>query len=90
MYIDVNEFINCKTDSEMIQSALDKASQTGESIVIPKINKRTGKDIWDITETIYLYDGSTVILQNCHLRLADDTVCNMFANKNARMDNVFE
>lgn len=90
MYIDVNEFINCKTDSEMIQSALDKASQTGESIVIPKINKRTGKDIWDITETIYLYDGSTVILQNCHLRLADDTVCNMFANKNARTDDVFE
>lgn len=90
MYIDVNEFINCKTDSEMIQSALDKASQTGESIVIPKINKRTGKDIWDITKTVYLYDGSTVILQNCHLRLADDTVCNMFANKNARSDDVFE
>ena len=68
----------------MIQAALDEARATGAAVVIPKVNQRTGKDIWDITKTIYLYDESTLLLQNCHLRLADDVICNMFANENAR------
>lgn len=84
MYIDVNKFIGCTGDSEMIQSAVDEARETGEQVVIPKINKRTGKDVWNIDKTIYLYDGSIIVLQNCHLRLADGAICNMFANKNAR------
>ena len=84
MYIDVNEFLNCSSDNDMIQAALDQAVQTGESVVIPKFNKRTGKTVWDISKTIFLHDESILILQNCHLRMADDAICNMFANKNAR------
>ncbi len=83
MYINVNEFLNSSTDSDMIQAALDKARETGAAVVIPKINRRTGKAIWDISKTIFLYSESIVILQNCHLRLADGAICNMFANKNA-------
>lgn len=83
MFINVNEFLNCECDSDMIQAALDNAKKTGEAVVIPKINKRTGKDIWDISKTVYLYDESTLILQNCHLRMTDDAICVMFANKNA-------
>ena len=84
MYIDVNDFSHCQCDSDMIQAALDKAQQTGESVVIPKRNTRTGKNIWDISKTIFLYSESILILQNCHLRMADDSICSMFANKNAR------
>lgn len=83
MFIDVNNFINCTCDSDMIQSALDRAIETGEMVVVPKINKRTGKDVWDIAKTVYLHSGSILILQNCHLRLADGAICNMFANENA-------
>jgi len=54
MYINVNEFLNSSTDSDMIQAALDKARQTGAAVVIPKINRRTGKAIWDISKTIFL------------------------------------
>ena len=54
-------------------------------VVIPKTNARTGKNIWDITETILLHDESTVILQNSHLRLGDGAFCNAFANKNAKI-----
>ena len=90
MYIDVNQFLTCECDSDMIQAALDTAKETGESVVIPKINKRTGKDIWDITKTVLLHDESILILQNSHLRLANGTFCNMFANRNARTPMALE
>ncbi len=85
MYIDVNDYKHLESDSEMIQAALDAAAETGEAVVIPKINARTGKSVWDITKTILLHDESTVILQNCHLRLGDGAYCNAFANKNSKI-----
>ena len=90
MYIDVNKFLDCICDSDMIQMALDEARVSGESVVIPKRNKRTGKDIWEISKTVHLHDESILILQNCHLRMADDSICNMFANKNARTSLAME
>ena len=80
MYINVNDYKHLECDSDMIQAALDDAAKTGQAIVIPKINARTGKDVWDITKTILLNDESTVILQNCHLRLGDGCFCHAFAN----------
>ena len=35
--------------------ALDEARVTGESVVISKRNKRTGRDIWEISRTVYLF-----------------------------------
>lgn len=84
MYINVNQFKNCACDSDMIQAALDAAVKTGQSVLVPKYNERTGKPIWEITKTVLLHDESVLLLQNCHLRLADGVVCNMFANENAR------
>ncbi len=80
LYIDVNEFKDRKSDNEMIQAALDAAKDEGLSVVVPKINKRTGKSIWIIEDTVKLHSGSVLILQNAHLRLADGVVCNMFSN----------
>lgn len=86
MYINVNEFSNAACDSDMIQAAVDKAAETGQSVLIPKINKRTGLSVWNISKSILLHDESMVILQNCHLRLADGAVCNMFSNSKARVE----
>jgi len=84
MYIDVNLFSNCSCDSDMIQMAVDRARETGESVLIPKMNVRTGKAIWEIDKTVLLYSETVLLLQNAHLRLADNAICNMFANSNAR------
>ncbi len=85
MYLNVNNYSHLSCDSDMIQAALDKAQETGQAVLIPKINQRTGKAIWDITKTILLHSESTVLLQNCHLRLGDGAVCNIFANKNSKI-----
>ncbi len=82
MYIDVNKYLDCTCDSDMLQKALDDAKVTGQAVLVPKINKRTGKDVWDISKTVYLHSESTLILQNCHLRLADGAICRMFSNSN--------
>ena len=86
MFLNVNTFLGCGCDSDMIQAAVDAAEKTGQCVVIPKHNSRTGKDIWEIDKTVLLYSGTTLVLQNCHLRMADDAVCNVFMNSNARTD----
>lgn len=79
--------VNCsigKTDSLTIQTAIDRAYKLKENkIVIPRINKRTGEPLWEISETILIPSDFTVILDNCHLKMADGVYCNMFCNKNA-------
>ena len=80
----MHRFLNCATDSDMIQAAVDAARETGEAVVIPKRNPRTGEDLWQIEKTVKLYPGTTLILSNAHLRMADGAICNMFMNSNAR------
>lgn len=84
MYIDLRNYTDRSSDAKMIQAALDEAKTTGKAVLIPKYNPRTGEDIYHIDETMYLHDDTILILQNCHLRLADGSICNMFSNKNAR------
>lgn len=84
MFIDPNDFSDRENDSDMIQAAIDKACMEGSVTVIPKRNKRTGKDVWNISKTLLLQSGVCVILNNCRLRLDDGAICNMFANSNAR------
>ena len=79
--------VNCsieKTDSLTIQTAIDRAYKLKENkIVIPRINKRTGEPLWEISETILIPSDFTVVLDNCHLKMVDGVYCNMFCNKNA-------
>lgn len=85
MFINVNDYSHLSCDSDMINSAVKDAIGTGKAVIIPKINGRTGRDIWEITKTIYLYDETTVIINNAHLRLGDNTICQMFANANRNL-----
>lgn len=84
MIINVNDFKDRSCDSDMLQAALDAAYETGEAVVVPKINARTGKDVWDISKTVRLHSGNVLLLMNSHLRLADGVICHMFTNTNAR------
>lgn len=84
MFINVNVFSDRGSDALAIQAAVDRARQTGQTVVIPRHNARTGEELWQIDSTVLLYSGSTLLLQGCHLRMADGAICNMFSNSNAR------
>ena len=72
-----------KSDSETLQNVIDFAAESGEGqILIPRHNARTGENIWIIDKTVLLPSDCTVLLDNCHLRLADGVRENIFRNKN--------
>lgn len=81
-----NFYVNAKDDAEMIQSAVDAASECGEKVTIPRLNERTGENIWMLPRAIKLYTGSTICLDNCRLRQTDDSFDNIFKNSIARTD----
>lgn len=71
-------------DSAVIQAAVDAAAKSGENfVVIPAMNRRTGKPGWTIARTILLPSEMTVILESCRMTLADGVFCNLFANSKA-------
>lgn len=86
MYINVNDYKHLECDSDMIQQAVIDAAKSGKSVLIPKINERTGQPLWNITKTIFLENESDVVLQNAYLRIGDGAYCNAFANRNARIE----
>ena len=81
-----NFYMDAADDAEMIQKAVDKAAKTGEKVIVPRHNERTGKDIWIIPRAIKVYTGTTICLDNCHLRQADDSFDNIFKNSYARTE----
>lgn len=77
-----NHYSYLEDDSAMIQAAVDAAKETGETVVIPRVNERTGLCLWNIERAIRLHSGSVVCLDNCILRQADDIFDNIFVNSN--------
>ncbi|MBQ2966761.1 MAG: hypothetical protein IJE10_01405 [Clostridia bacterium] len=72
-----------KSDSESIQNAIDYAiEQNINTVIIPKLSERTGLTEWVIEKSILLPSDITIILDNCHLTLADGVYENIFRNKN--------
>lgn len=85
-YMDPNDFC-ADSDSGMIQQAIDEASRTGcNKVVIPAYNKRTGKFLWEISQTIKLPSHMYLEINNAHLRMADGVICQMIQNENAFLD----
>lgn len=78
-------------DSESIQNAVAMALETGVMhVTIPRINERTGKAEWVITEGIRLPSGMCVTLDNCYMTLADDVMSNFFISANAYTPDAFD
>ena len=81
---DPNSYTHLSDDAAMIQAAVDAARETGASVTVPRRNERTGKDFWDLPRAVLLYSGSTVVLDNCFLRQADESNDNIFKNSICR------
>lgn len=75
-----NDYLHLETDSKMIQAAVDEAAKVGATVEIPRYNERTKSYIWELDESIILYTGSQVVLDNCHIRLGDFKYINFFRN----------
>ena len=83
LYTNPNDY-DRPTDSGRIQKAIIEAKRSGcNQVIIPRMNEATGKSIWIIDETILLPSDITIIFDNCHLRMADGVMCQMFRNENA-------
>jgi len=82
-----NYYSHLDDDSAMIQGAIDAARDIGETIVIPRYNMRTKKNIWEIVRPINLHTFSVVCINNAHLRLANGVYSNMFRTSNIQKKN---
>ena len=72
------------SDAERIQEAIWEAKRRGVgTVLIPRRNEAKGEEVWIIDKTILLPSDITVILDGCHLRMADGVFCRMFENENA-------
>ncbi len=78
-----NDFKHLDSDSKMIQAAVDEAAKYGVKVVIPRVNERTNECKWELEESIKLHTGSYVLLDNCYIRLKDDTYIHFFENDSA-------
>ena len=76
-----NDYKHLPSDSKMIQAAVDEAAKYGATVVIPRVNERTGECSWEIDETIILHTGSSVVLENCYMHLVDGCYANFFVNE---------
>lgn len=74
------------SDSAMVQAAVDQAALTGETVIIPRMNPRTGKPVWIFEEAVKLYSGSVICLDNCMIKCGANLFDNLFKNSNARTE----
>ena len=78
----INDF---STDSEMLNAAVIASKDAG-ILTIPPINPRNGKNVYIIDEAILLPSDFTLVLDNCHLKLAPNAMCNIIRNENLYRD----
>lgn len=63
--------------NEILQQTIDKAVAQG-------LNKVVITGNYEFNDTVYLPSDMTIVLQDCHLKMADNTFCNMFRNENLK------
>ena len=70
------------TDDQTIQNAIDYAESIGANrVVIPRENARTGKPVWYFSKAVLLPSDITVVLDGCRIIHEEDTVDNLFRNR---------
>lgn len=69
--ISPNEFSG--SDTERINQAIAAAAPVGRRVVIPKRNRTPGgdRDVWLLDSAILVQTGTTLELENCHIKLSD-------------------
>lgn len=69
-----------KNGNVIIQKKIDETVKQGLNRVVINGN-------YEISDTIYLPSNITLVLEDCHLIMADGTFCNMFKNVDLTNDN---
>jgi len=66
-----NEFTG--SDTERINQAIAAAAETGQRVIIPKRNRAAEglRNVWLLDSAILVQSGTTLELENCHLKLSD-------------------
>ena len=88
-YVSPNdEGVRAETDSRSIQNAVDAARSCGVGkVVIPRWNRRADSFLWVFDEPVLLRSHLTVVLDGCHLRMADGVYANFFRTANLYGEN---
>lgn len=72
------------TDSESIQNAVNAAAKRGVGlVVIPRINLRRGKALWELEKAVKVPSDTTIVFLHAYLRQEDFCYENMFTNTRA-------
>lgn len=75
------------SDSQSIQNAVDAAANGAiRTVRIPRVSARSGAAEWCIDKAILLPSNITIVLEDCHLTLAEGIYDNIFRNKNMYTD----
>ncbi len=70
------------TDVERINEAIGLASAKGLKVVVPRHNEARDDDVWLLDSAILVQDNTTLVLDNCHLKLSDRCRDNMIRSAN--------
>lgn len=72
------------SDAERINSAIEQAARTGRRVVIPRRNvtDQGEKDVWLLDSAIVVRSGTTLELENCHIKLSDRCRDNIIRSAN--------
>lgn len=73
------------SDIERINQAIAVGVETGQRVVIPKQNRAPGqspRDVWLLDAAILVQSGTTLVLENCHLKLSDQCRDNFIRSAN--------
>lgn len=75
------------SDVQRINQAIEVASARGEPVVIPRINQSADgdRDVWLLDSAILVRNDTYLELQNCHLKLTDQSRDNMIRSANCGM-----
>jgi hypothetical protein len=71
LFVTPNEFEG--SDVERINQAVEAAAEAGCRVVVPRVNLREGRrhDVWLLDSAILVRSGTTLELNNCHIKLSD-------------------
>lgn len=83
--VNVNHF-NGNNDAEVINEAIKNRDKDGIVIIPPRKSARESeRDWWSLDSAILLPENTTVILQNCKIKLSDKCRDNFFRTANCGM-----
>jgi len=75
------------SDVERINQAIEAAAKTGERVVVPRINQSAEGDrpLWLLDSAILVQSNTYLELENCHIKLSDQSRDNIIRSANCGM-----